>query len=80
MEIAAKLDEMGKGAWIAVMIAAFVVFWPAGLALAGLHDMERKNGLQALLLGREHEERISRSAARKCARNGGNRREEWKSP
>ena len=33
MEIAAKLDEMGKGAWIAVTIAAFVVFWPAGLAL-----------------------------------------------
>jgi alpha-galactosidase/6-phospho-beta-glucosidase family protein len=33
MEIAAKLDEWGRGAWIAVTIAAFVVFWPAGLAL-----------------------------------------------
>ena len=33
MEIAAKLDEWGKGAWIAVMIVAFVVFWPAGLAM-----------------------------------------------
>ncbi len=33
MEIAAKLDEWGRGAWIAVMIVAFVVFWPAGLAL-----------------------------------------------
>jgi Protein of unknown function (DUF2852) len=33
MEIAAKLDEWGKGAWIAAMIAGFVVFWPAGLAI-----------------------------------------------
>jgi hypothetical protein len=33
MAIAAKLDEWGKGAWLAVMIAAFVVFWPAGLAI-----------------------------------------------
>lgn len=33
MEIAAKLDEWGKGAWIAVTIVAFLVFWPAGLAL-----------------------------------------------
>jgi hypothetical protein len=33
MVIAGKLDELGKGAWIALMIVAFVVFWPAGLAL-----------------------------------------------
>lgn len=33
MEIAAKLDEWGKGAWIAVMIAGFIFFWPAGLAI-----------------------------------------------
>ncbi|MBU1175020.1 MAG: DUF2852 domain-containing protein [Alphaproteobacteria bacterium] len=33
MGIAARLDEMGKGAWIATMIVAFVVFWPLGLAL-----------------------------------------------
>ena len=33
MHIAAKLDEWGKGAWIAAMIAGFVVFWPVGLAL-----------------------------------------------
>ena len=27
------LDARGKGAWIAAMILAFVVFWPVGLAL-----------------------------------------------
>lgn len=29
----AWLDERGKPAWIAATILAFVVFWPAGLAL-----------------------------------------------
>lgn len=27
------LDDRGKGAWIAAMILAFVLFWPLGLAL-----------------------------------------------
>ena len=27
------LDARGKGAWIAAMILAFIVFWPVGLAL-----------------------------------------------
>ena len=29
----AWLDARGKGAWIAAMVAGFVVFWPVGLAL-----------------------------------------------
>jgi hypothetical protein len=29
----AKLDEWGKGAWIAAMVAGFILFWPLGLAL-----------------------------------------------
>src|SRR5271157_6019613 len=29
----AKLDEYGKGAWIALMVLAFFVYWPAGLAV-----------------------------------------------
>jgi hypothetical protein len=32
MTIAAKLDELGKPAWIALMILGFVVWWPIGLA------------------------------------------------
>lgn len=33
MEIIGKIDEMGKGAWIALMVLSFIVFWPIGLAL-----------------------------------------------
>ena len=33
MEIAAKLDDYGKPAWIAVTVLALIVFWPLGLAI-----------------------------------------------
>ena len=33
MTIAAKLDEFGKPAWIAALVAGFIVFWPIGLAI-----------------------------------------------
>ena len=32
MPIVAKLDELGKPAWIALMILGFVIWWPVGLA------------------------------------------------
>ena len=32
MPIVAKLDELGKPAWIALMILGFFVWWPIGLA------------------------------------------------
>ena len=32
MPIVAKLDEYGKGAWIAFAVLGFIVFWPLGLA------------------------------------------------
>ena len=35
MELAAKLDEIGKPAWIALMVVGFVVAWPLGLAVLG---------------------------------------------
>ncbi len=31
--IAARLDELPKPAWIALMVVAFIVFWPIGLAI-----------------------------------------------
>ncbi|MEM1298636.1 MAG: DUF2852 domain-containing protein [Pseudomonadota bacterium] len=31
----AKLDEWGKGAWIAAMVLGFILAWPIGLALLG---------------------------------------------
>ncbi len=33
MPIVAKLDELGKPAWIALTILGFVTWWPLGLAL-----------------------------------------------
>ena len=29
----AKLDDWGKGAWIAAMVLGFIVVWPLGLAI-----------------------------------------------
>lgn len=33
MGIAARLDDMGRPAWIALLILTFIVAWPIGLAL-----------------------------------------------
>lgn len=33
MPIAEKLDELGRPAWIALMVLGFIVFWPLGLAI-----------------------------------------------
>ena len=33
MPIVAKLDELGKPAWIALVILAFFVYWPLGFAI-----------------------------------------------
>ena len=33
MDVAAKLDDIGKPAWIGVMVLGFILFWPVGLAI-----------------------------------------------
>ncbi|MFZ5790196.1 MAG: DUF2852 domain-containing protein [Pseudomonadota bacterium] len=33
MDIAARLDDIGKPAWIGVMVLGFILFWPIGLAI-----------------------------------------------
>ena len=33
MLLTAKLDEYGRGAWIALMVLGFCLYWPIGLAL-----------------------------------------------
>lgn len=33
MGIAARLDDIGKPAWIGLMVGSFILFWPAGLAV-----------------------------------------------
>lgn len=34
-DIAAKLDQNGKWAWIAAMVGGFILFWPVGLFILG---------------------------------------------
>jgi hypothetical protein len=33
MEIVTRLDEIGKPAWIGLLVLGFVIYWPLGLAL-----------------------------------------------
>ena len=33
MPLAAKLDELGKPAWIALLVLGFIIFWPVGVAI-----------------------------------------------
>ena len=35
MTIAARLDDIGKPAWIGLMIVSFILFWPAGMVVLG---------------------------------------------
>ena len=64
MELTAKLDEYGKPAWIAVMIAGFIIFWPIGLGIlayliwSGRMGCSKKNKA-----GRWHNERQPKKSA-----------------
>lgn len=33
MGVLGRIDEMGKPAWITLMVLSFILFWPAGLAV-----------------------------------------------
>ena len=35
MNVAARLDDIGRPAWIAIMVLGFIVWWPVGLAVLG---------------------------------------------
>lgn len=57
MELAAKLDEHGKGAWIALMVVAFIVFWPLGLAMLAYMIWSGRMGCSMRGRGRWHNRR-----------------------
>ena len=44
MNLAARVDDFGKPAWIALMILGFVAFWPIGLAILGYMIWSRRMG------------------------------------
>jgi hypothetical protein len=33
MDVVTKIDEIGKPAWIGLLVLSFVIYWPIGLAL-----------------------------------------------
>jgi Protein of unknown function (DUF2852) len=71
--IAARLDDIGKPAWIALMILGFIFFWPVGLAvLAFLIWSGRMGCWKHRGHGRWHNEGIHEAAGRWL---GGERRQ-----
>ena len=42
--VAAKIDDLGKPAWIALMILGFIVWWPLGLATLAFLIWSRRMG------------------------------------
>ncbi|MEM9062985.1 MAG: DUF2852 domain-containing protein [Pseudomonadota bacterium] len=58
----AKLDEWGRGAWIATMVLAFILAWPLGLLILGY----------MIWSGRMNCSKAKKSLWRKRNRNTGN--------
>jgi hypothetical protein len=42
--ITAKLDELGRPAWVALMVVSFILFWPAGLAVLAYMIWSKRMG------------------------------------
>jgi hypothetical protein len=61
MNLAARVDDFGKPAWIALMILGFIVFWPIGLAILGYLIWSRRMGCWQ---GRGHWYRAERDGER----------------
>jgi hypothetical protein len=57
MELAAKIDNYGKGAWIGLMVLSFILFWPIGLALLAFLLYSGRLGKGGRAPGRWHNQR-----------------------
>jgi hypothetical protein len=44
MDIAARLDDIGRPAWIGLMILGFILYWPIGLAILAYLIWSRRMG------------------------------------
>ena len=76
MPIVAKLDELGKPAWIVLMILGFFIWWPLGLAtlafIIGSGRMTSSKGGMSLWCG-AHQMRPAGSWWQPSPRPSGNR-------
>lgn len=65
--IANSLDDLGKPAWIALLVLTFILFWPLGLALLAYLIWSGRMGC----MGRKHwRERMREGMHRWQARDG----------
>ena len=70
----AWLDDMGKPAWIALVIVSFFVFWPLGLVVLGyMIGSGRMFGCWTSRHGGEWGTRLRERAAQWCGPNAGAR-------
>jgi hypothetical protein len=35
LDLVSRIDDIGRPAWIALMVVGFIIFWPVGLAILG---------------------------------------------
>jgi hypothetical protein len=67
------LDERGKIAWIAAMVAGFIVFWPIGLALLAYMIWSKRMFSKSCSTSRRHDSaRSINNDARTAMRPSGN--------
>ena len=68
------LDDVGKPAWIALMIVSFILFWPAGLVVLGFLIGSGRMGCWTHHRGERWQsrmERMQQRAAQWCGPRGG---------
>ncbi|MCY4169725.1 MAG: DUF2852 domain-containing protein [Rhodobacter sp.] len=51
-QIETWLDERGKGAWIALMVVGFIIYWPIGLAVLAYMIWSKRMSKESLSRGR----------------------------
>jgi biopolymer transport protein ExbB/TolQ len=67
MGIAGRLDDIGKPAWIGLMVLSFIVFWPLGLAVLAFLIWSGRMGCWS---HRDHRRRWRERMERMCGSIG----------
>ena len=63
-DMVAKMDDWGRPAWIALMVAGFVLFWPVGLVVLAFLIWSGRMGCGRQGWGEDHRARWERKMSR----------------